>query len=147
MGRLVVQTFLEVPRLQRAVGVELEASRHDSAIQAWNSIEQQAHALRASRGDQSSVFCDDAIVQFIQGDLFQVDLSDVTHVYVASLCFPTEMMERLAYKLLTEASRLQVVATLQPFPTRFQGGKASQRVCGNVVDKMERRRMCRILLH
>ena len=126
VGKLVIQTWLEVPRLKRVVGVELEASRHDSAIRACNDVEMQARALRDSLGDQSSVFCTDASVQFIQGDLFHVNVSDVTHVYVASLCFTSEMMERLADKLVNEASRLEVVATLKPFPTRFGGGKPAK---------------------
>ena len=126
VGKLVMQTFLEVPRLRRAVGVELEASRHDSALRAWNVIEKHARALRDSLGEQSSVFFAGATVQFIRGDLYEIDVSQATHIYVASLCFSSEMMERLADKLLNEASRLEVMATLKPFPARFEGGKPAK---------------------
>jgi hypothetical protein len=126
VGKLVTQSYLELPRLRRAVGVELEASRHDSAIRAWSATDEQARILRDSLVNQAAVFCTDATVQFIQGDLFHVDVSDATHVYVASLCFSSEMMERLADKLLNEASCLEVVATLKQFPKRFEGGKPAK---------------------
>lgn len=118
-GKLVVQAFLEVPRLRRSVGVELNPTRHDTAIGAWNSIQSKARIIRSSSEEQA-LSCNEASVQLIQGDLYQVDVTEATHVYIASLCFTSEMMERLADKLTKEASELQCVATLKPFPKHFE---------------------------
>ena len=118
-GKLIVQAFLEVPRLQRAVGVELVPARHDAAVRAWNSIKAKASDARATLGKQYS-HCKEANVKFIQGDLFEVSVTDATHIYIASLCFSNEMMQRLADKLAKESSELKCVATLKKFPKRFE---------------------------
>jgi len=117
-GKLVVQVFLEVPRLRRAVGIELAQSRHDVAIFAWDTVDTKAYDVRTALKEHASC-CNEASVQFIQGDLFEVDVTDASHIYVASLCFTSEMMERLGDKLANEASRLKCVATLKPFPKRL----------------------------
>eukprot|EP00747_Dinoflagellata_sp_TGD_P211741 gnl/TRDRNA2_/TRDRNA2_84931_c0_seq3.p1 gnl/TRDRNA2_/TRDRNA2_84931_c0~~gnl/TRDRNA2_/TRDRNA2_84931_c0_seq3.p1 ORF type:complete len:412 (-),score=68.51 gnl/TRDRNA2_/TRDRNA2_84931_c0_seq3:222-1457(-) len=60
-------------------------------------------------------------VQLIEGDIFQVDISKATHIYVSSLCFDNEMLIRLALKLETEAPRLRAIAALRAFPNGVSG--------------------------
>ena len=102
-GKLVVQAYLELPRTKRVVGVELASSRYHAALNAWNTISQERSI--STEG-----------ISLRHGDLFQTDLHDATHVYVASLCFTDVMMERLADKLAREASHLSCVATLRMLP-------------------------------
>lgn len=113
VGKLVVQAFLELPRLRRAVGIELSPARHAAAIRSWEGLllSGTANTVRAMGGDQL-----EASVELLQGDLFRLDVSEATHIYVASLCFSDEMIHVLADKLAAEASNLRCVATLQPFP-------------------------------
>jgi len=122
-GRLVAQSFLELPRIHKAVGVELAASRHESATSAWEKLVDSGRADEIRRmgagnttgnSDRASKEC----VNFVGGDLFDLDVSDATHIYASSLCFTGEMMVHLANKLNSEAPNLQCVATLQPFPTK-----------------------------
>ena len=121
-GRLVAQSFLELPRIRKAVGVEMAASRHESAVSAWEKLVDSGRAddIRRMgvgntlRNDNDAAEC----VQFHKGDLFDLDLSDATHIYASSLCFTEAMMVELASKLNSDAPRLQCVATLQQFPPK-----------------------------
>ena len=114
-GKLVVQAYAELPPLLRVVGVELAPARHATAVCAWNSMRDTIGDIRTMGAP-----CTEAQVDFQQGDLFQADVSDATHVYIASLCFTNDMMERVADKLASEALGLRCVATLKEFPKRFQ---------------------------
>merc|ERR1711879_270424 len=60
-------------------------------------------------------------VSFVHGDLFNMDVSKVTHVYAASLCFNDSMLRRVARKLAAEAQQLEVVASLRRFPLGILG--------------------------
>ncbi len=111
VGRLVVQSFIEVPLLSRAVGMELCPSRHGMALRARSSV------LDIVKTESSSL-------DFIQGDILDTSNTiTATHIYVASLCFTAEMMHSLAYILLSENNcpNIEVVASLQPIP--FAGKK------------------------
>ena len=60
-------------------------------------------------------------LNLFQGDLFQMDISTATHIYIASLCFTDEMMSMLSTKISNEGGdQLQYVATLKPLPTDFE---------------------------
>jgi len=136
-GKLVVQAYMEVPALSLARGIELSPSRSAVAKRAWEVIKGEAAAIRASgnndkrcddddamirdgkprRQQQPNLPYDDTKVEFHEGDLFELDISQTTHIYVASLCFTDDMMERLVRKINDEAHCLQCVATLKQFPT------------------------------
>ena len=74
----------------------------------------------------SNVYDDNAMrmetnLNLFQGDLFQMDISTATHIYIASLCFTDEMMSMLSTKISNEGGdQLQYVATLKPFPIDFE---------------------------
>jgi hypothetical protein len=101
---------MELPNVQHVLGIELANARYKAAIQAWGKLKKEATDVRLGKS---------AVVDIREGDLFQMDLSSATHVYVASLCFTDAMMQRLAHKLRDEGDKLQVVATLKPFPQDF----------------------------
>lgn len=100
-GRLVGQAFMELPRARRCVGIELDRSRHAAAVQSWAESNHAARRVREGHlGDSAEHSC--ATLELLEGDLFQLDVSEGTHVFVASLCFSPAMMERLAAKLACE---------------------------------------------
>lgn len=37
-GKLVVQSYLELPRIQRSIGIEFAPTRHEKASQAWEGL-------------------------------------------------------------------------------------------------------------
>lgn len=104
-GKLIAQSYLELPRLTHATGVELSSTRHAAALASWNTVSDRTEDIRGS----------DARVTFRNGDLFHVDIADATHIYLSSLCFTEDMMDRLGSKLL-EAPDLRCVASLKPIP-------------------------------
>jgi len=157
-GKLVGQVVLELPNesVKKATGVELSPSRHESAVRAKEAL------LQLSRANDQSRFtkfdCDSRSnnnicvafpqeiikpsnnkLELLQGDLFDADLSTATHIYVASLCFPYNLMVRLEERLQillqqqerprndvdqdghSEDYALQWVASLQPFPNNLGG--------------------------
>lgn len=165
-GKLVGQAILELPnkRVEKATGIELSPSRHECAIRAkeallrWprSNIDRPNFTLRASNDGSNEkdgnyfLSKDNSVrstnkLELLQGDLFDVDLSTATHIYVASLCFPHNLMLRLEERLQMlihqpelqeghcrrdeteerelrqEESSLQWVATLQPFPNHLGG--------------------------
>ena len=77
-GRLVVQAWLELPMVQRAIGVELAPSRHATAVSAWDSLVESGATAQFAHGR--------AAPEFRLASMLETDLSAATHVYVASLC-------------------------------------------------------------
>ena len=110
-GMLVLQAYLELPTssIRQAVGIELSPSRYRTAVAAWNTILKH----------EPSLLNDGRRLSLVQGDLFQQDLSNATHIFVSSLCFTEEMMEKLAIKLKGNHEylpKLRCVATLKELP-------------------------------
>ena len=144
-GKLVGQAVLELPNdvIQLATGVELSPSRHESAVQAKEYLQRLLVTNDRSeygyrRNNNIEVSLSQAMIdrsssdklELLRGDLFDVDLSTATHIYIASLCFPDKLMLRLEQKLQIlmqqqleqdEEIVLQWVASLQPFPNNLGG--------------------------
>ena len=115
-GRLVAQAWLEMPSL-RALGVELAPSRHAAAERAWASVLQSgaAEAFELDRPGGGP--------EYRLASMLEADFSTVTHIYVASLCMPCELMDAFWERLMSSAPELQCVATLRPF--RADGAAAA----------------------
>mmetsp|Transcript_16189 Transcript_16189/g.39785 ORF Transcript_16189/g.39785 Transcript_16189/m.39785 type:complete len:232 (+) Transcript_16189:671-1366(+) len=70
---------------------------------------QQPHQRRVEDDDDDE---SSNTVQFIHANALDVDFSNVTHIYMSSLCFPEEVLKEIQLKLLKDAKKLQVVASL-----------------------------------
>ena len=105
-GKLVMQGAMEVPSLDLAVGIELDPERHSTGA---------ANLEEIKNGEKNLV---DYLskVRLICSDIFDADVSAATHVYISSLCFSEAMMIGLGKKLQNEGLKINVVATLKPFP-------------------------------
>ena len=114
-GRLLLQAYLELPDVCEFTGIELAKARCTHATYAWDILKDRARILR------HEVNATTASLQFLRGDLFDLNISSSTHVYVASLCFTDDMMMRLGDKILKEARLLRCIATLKPFPSQYNG--------------------------
>eukprot|EP00928_Gymnodinium_smaydae_P025025 TRINITY_DN20070_c0_g1_i1.p1 TRINITY_DN20070_c0_g1~~TRINITY_DN20070_c0_g1_i1.p1 ORF type:complete len:375 (-),score=87.80 TRINITY_DN20070_c0_g1_i1:67-1143(-) len=55
-------------------------------------------------------------LELIEGDIFKIDLSEVTHIYASTLCFDDALLRALAAQLSAKAPQLRRLATLRPFP-------------------------------
>ena len=135
-GNLVMQAYLEVQDLNKVQGIELSSMRHELAIKSWNQIKEEAKDIRirsmkqrkndiAAEKEENKDEGKENMLNLMQGDLFTMDISTASHIYVASLCFSQEMMNALSDKIITQGGRyLSHVATLKAFPATFevQGG-------------------------
>ena len=113
-GKLLVQSYMELPTVNRIIGIELANARYQAAMNAWDKVKLEASQIR-QRGKNSL----DASLEIYEGDLYELDISTATHIYVASLCFTDKMMDRLAKKLIEEGHKLQCIATLKKFPEEY----------------------------
>ncbi|KAG7351696.1 histone methylation protein [Nitzschia inconspicua] len=96
-------------------GVELSSTRHEAAQRAKETLLQ----LSLKPNDCDFLFPTTTLdaVEFLQDDMLSVDLHRATHIYVASLCFPSWLLTNLEEKILRECTHtLQCIATLQRFP-------------------------------
>jgi hypothetical protein len=129
-GKLVAQAVLELSSpmlgkttLKKATGIELSPSRHKSAIQSKQNtlntlcntkeLKSLSSSSSSSSGQQYEYNMYNATgnniindnnndkLELIQGDLFDIDLSTATHIYIASLCFPDNLMLKLEERLMT----------------------------------------------
>merc|ERR1712062_17967 len=108
---------------------ELSSTRAARASKAWHELELsgEAAALRSAalalaqgvRGLNQAI--PKGTVNLTQGDLFAVNVGEITHAYVASLCFNDAMLSRLAKKLEMDAPKLQAIASLRRFQTDLHG--------------------------
>eukprot|EP00434_Breviolum_minutum_P025641 symbB.v1.2.022657.t1/scaffold2027.1/size138498/5 len=135
VGKMVLQMYIEVPRVSRSLGVELHPTRSQrgkEALQMLNqlgdvaSLRKQslvAHVLAKSPQAliamahlrKTGVHGKGVGVSLIEADMFDLDLSEFTHIYLASLTWGAPLMNRLAKKILTEARELEKVAALSRF--------------------------------
>lgn len=136
-GKLVGQAVLELSdtTVQRATGIELSPSRHQAAFAAKTCLLERLQQANKTSNLPVNDIDVEAKMELIEGDLFDVDLSTATHIYVASLCFPDALMLQLEELLLQRIARqqqeseihkesssnLQWVATLRPFPNDLGG--------------------------
>jgi hypothetical protein len=126
-GRLVIQSHLELPSVTRSVGIELSPTRHNIAMRRLNELKSNddlkriRHLARKSWGlDYNHA----AAIDLYEGDLFDLDISKATHIYLSSLCFTETMLERIVDKMEAEGSALKIVASLRLLPLGSnQGGR------------------------
>jgi hypothetical protein len=143
-GRLVIQSHLEIPSVFKSVGIELSPSRCKIASQTWENLVKsgEAHRLRKmaerswgkvqtqKEGVQSSSTTSNHIiiepsVELVEGDLFTLDISQCTHMYVSSLCFTEDMLVRLVDKIEREGINLQIVVSIRALPLRKEDEQIS----------------------
>ena len=119
-GRLVIQSHLELPSVSRSVGIELSPTRHEAAAKRLNDLKSNGDLIRIRQlaykawnlSQKSS-----SEVNLHEGNLFQLDISEATHIYLSSLCFSEDMLERIVHKVETEGGEaLQIVASLRLLP-------------------------------
>ncbi|CAE7041518.1 unnamed protein product [Symbiodinium sp. CCMP2592] len=131
VGKAVVQIYLEHPRVRRVLGVELSPGRAKNGREAIEELRAGALPLlrrRALLGQalEEGVIAADPLtatgeVEFVEADMFQVDLRHATHVYMASTSWCPAMLRKLADKLLKEATNLQAAASLKRLPEGLPG--------------------------
>jgi len=120
VGRLVAQMYLDRV-VQKAIGVELSKERHQVAVDDWRRL---TSSLVDGGDDYFNI--DQQAVQFRNKDATDVDLSDATHVYISSLCFPESVINIIQSNVLdvasSDTSKISVVAALSELGALEQAG-------------------------
>ena len=116
-GKLVVQMILENV-VTASVGVELSQARHSLAMEAWSDLQ---NSLSITSEDTTYECIQDGEnvklprVQFLNLDILDTDFSDATHLFVSSVCFPEDVVEKTGEIILRNChqyGKLQVVVAL-----------------------------------
>lgn len=134
VGKLVMQVYLELPRISRSIGIELAPLRHQAAVKAWSELEPVAKKIRAEIPIGGGPISE-ADLELINGDFRESDLSEATHIYISSLCFTEDMMYQIAKKIEQDAPNVQCIATLCSLPSDFQRKGIRDRINFEVIYK------------
>eukprot|EP00804_Cyclotella_cryptica_P007592 CCRYP_010658-RH/>CCRYP_010658-RH protein AED:0.40 eAED:0.41 QI:0/0.66/0.5/1/0.66/0.5/4/1904/341 len=131
-GRLVLQSHLELPSVCRSVGIELSPTRHEIAMRRLNELVlggtiERIRALAHKSWGWEIGGCSSAVLDLYEGDLFELDITKATHMYLSSLCFSESMLERVVDKIETEGFSLQIVASLRLLPLRKSGDNSEKK--------------------
>jgi SAM-dependent methyltransferase len=101
-GKVVLQAFLTTP-CRKAAGIELSETRHATATKAKSIVLKMLTRETDTR------------LHFQQGDASLVPIDDATIVFMCSLCFPDEVMRKLAWHIASVAQPGTIVLSLKPF--------------------------------
>eukprot|EP00933_Yihiella_yeosuensis_P073182 TRINITY_DN81790_c0_g1_i1.p1 TRINITY_DN81790_c0_g1~~TRINITY_DN81790_c0_g1_i1.p1 ORF type:complete len:327 (-),score=38.78 TRINITY_DN81790_c0_g1_i1:228-1208(-) len=133
VGKMVIQTYVEFPSVRRSIGIEVSKTRAKigrTALAEWirdGTLEylrksslfgDSLHSaeLASSLSSLSHPVNLTHEVQLLEGDMYEADVSEVTHIFTNSIAFCSDMMKKLAKKLSEEATNLQVVVSTNRFP-------------------------------
>ncbi|CAD7940383.1 unnamed protein product [Amoebophrya sp. A120] len=95
IGKTVLQTALTTP-VKKAVGIEFEATRHKTALQARKAV----------LGTPAAA---DRVIEFEQKDFAKATLDDATIAYSCATCFSTELLGKICDLLPQKKVRMFVV--------------------------------------
>lgn len=105
VGKLVFQVLLE-GGVKKSIGIELSPTRIKYAKDAQEKLKDILSTHKCG------------IIDFLEQNMLDADLSDATALYVASTCFSDDVMTQLAKKLSTLKPGLRLV-TLTKLPTLY----------------------------
>ena len=106
VGKLAAQAYVELC-IDGVLAVELGERRHERAKEGWKRFVLSDDARRLKKGT-----FDENELTFLRADATAVDLTGVTHCFVANLCFDDEANARLSDHL-ARAPALRKVAVLR----------------------------------
>lgn len=117
LGRLVVDAAV-FGGIHRSVGVELSPARHSASCSALREV---SAAMPVKRGSGWRAERHESQVDFFQGDIQKIDrdiLREANVVYLASLCFRTELLVNIQHELEQTLPSGARVLTLTAFDKR-----------------------------
>ncbi|HBR70611.1 TPA: hypothetical protein DIC20_03155 [Candidatus Dependentiae bacterium] len=102
IGKMVVQVYLTTP-VKKSVGIELSKSRLETAHKAKKQLKEKKK-IKKNRE-----------LIFEENDLLKTNIDDATAVYIASLCFSDDLMQKLSDKFSKLQKGLKI-ASLRNLP-------------------------------
>jgi len=101
VGRPVFAAAMQFSRLKKAVGIELSKQRHEQAVHICSKIENEGIK------DKIELRCE---------NILESDISDADIVYISSLCFSKNILERIGKYLNSQLKRGAIVFTSKETP-------------------------------
>lgn len=98
VGKFVVQAYLTTP-VKKAGGIELSKTRIDSAKKIAQELKKQSKIEKNRK------------LEFKENDILKANLKDATALFVSSLCFSDELIEKLTNKLAALKKGLRVATS------------------------------------
>jgi hypothetical protein len=118
VGKLATQMYLDnqqSPNFRQSIGVELSQKRHEIGTRALADLllqEEQNLQMPLQENDIPILLVHGDAIEYLDNILSKSNTSNITHVYISSLCFPKAVRFQLQERLLRFAPSLQVVAAL-----------------------------------
>ena len=98
-------------KIKKSIGIEISKSRHDGALIALEALQQHQNSYSFENDNQcTDAFIDkenyrvmkdvDREVLFINADVCEIDMKDATIIFMASVCFPEQVLQNLVKKFV-----------------------------------------------
>lgn len=116
VGRMTLQVYLTT-EAAKSYGVEIAVPRHELAVKALKAL-QRAELLTLLPA--TPPLLGDRKAEFMATNITEIDMSDATGIYMASLFFPKELMWELAEKF-SKLKKGTKILTLVKFPFDVYG--------------------------
>ncbi len=97
VGKVIIQAYLNFP-FKKVVGIELSPTRHNNALKAREELVKR-NLINPNRK-----------IEFIQGDIAELNLCDATVIYMCSTCYPVELMKKIAEKCSNLKKGMHVIS-------------------------------------
>lgn len=103
VGKLVMQVYLTTP-VKKSMGIELSKTRIDGAKKALKELKERGKIEKGRK------------LIFKEGDIVKANIKDATAVFISSLCFSDELMQKLTDKLAKLKKGLRVATSRELKP-------------------------------
>jgi hypothetical protein len=124
VGKLAVQLWLESPNVVESIGIELNVERHERGVASLAALVSSGDALALRRAIDHTAVVGGVDVRLANGDILEegmvAAMHNVSHVFVAGLCFPDAVLRGLA-AVLAGLPQLEAVASLKAIPFDEEG--------------------------
>ncbi|CAD7949369.1 unnamed protein product [Amoebophrya sp. A25] len=112
LGKFIMQVYFNHP-VGRATGVELSESRFNRSIGLSQEL------VKSSRVGEDALPALGGSYQLLQGDMFRLNISDATVIFVCSTCLTEEVLNQLHQKVVDECPRLRFLISMKRLPKHF----------------------------
>ena len=98
VGKFVIQIYLETP-VKKSVGIELSKTRIEKATQALEQLKKDKLLKKGRK------------LEFKEQNILDAHLKDATAIFISSLCFSDELLEKVTKKLAKLKPGLRVATS------------------------------------
>jgi hypothetical protein len=117
IGKVGLQFFLRSP-VKKARGIEYSATRNKYAEQVYAQVQKEFPELVAGR-----------ILDCINGNFLEQDISDATIIYACSTCYSEELLADIGKMIDAQCPNIRYIATNKHIPNKLPFDRALEVEC------------------